>query len=73
MTTANSTHHLTSERVNHRWDNSIPPVIEIDSGDVVVFETRDSSDGRQAPAGTPAALRGPSSRSSRPMSQDATG
>ncbi len=43
---------LTSERVYHAWDNAIPPLIEIDSGDTVVFQTRNASDGRITPATT---------------------
>jgi acetamidase/formamidase len=39
-------HILTSERVHHVWDNSIPPLLTIDPGEVVTFETRESSDGR---------------------------
>jgi len=37
-------HHLDCERVHHAWDNAIPPRLEIDPGDTVVFETRDASD-----------------------------
>ena len=43
---------LTSERVHHAWDNALPPLIEIDSGDTVVFQTRNASDGRITPATT---------------------
>lgn len=43
------THHLSAERVHHVWDNSLPPLIEIEPGDTVVFQTRDSSDGRNKP------------------------
>jgi acetamidase/formamidase len=45
MTTAN-TYRLGRETVHKAWDNSIPPLLTIDSGDTVIFETRESSDGR---------------------------
>jgi acetamidase/formamidase len=47
---------LTRELVHHTWDNSIPPLLTIDSGDTVVFETRDASDGFMTPAITAADL-----------------
>lgn len=47
--TTGTIHHLTSERVHYAWDNSIPPLLTIDSGDTVVFETRDASDGYVRP------------------------
>jgi acetamidase/formamidase len=43
------THQLSAERVHYAWDNSLPPLLEIDAGDTVVFQTRDSSDGRNRP------------------------
>jgi acetamidase/formamidase len=49
MTTASRTHVLTGERVHHAWDNSIPPLLEIEPGDTVVFQTRNASDGRVTP------------------------
>jgi acetamidase/formamidase len=39
-------HRLTRERVHYAWDNGIPPMLTIDPGETVVFETRESSDGR---------------------------
>ncbi len=39
------THYLSSERVHYAWDNSLPPLLEIESGDEVTFETRDAADG----------------------------
>ena len=59
-------HHLSSQHVHHAWDNSIAPLVTIDSGDTVVFETRDASDGRvtaSSPSGpsapaAPAPFRG---------------
>jgi acetamidase/formamidase len=38
-------HHLDASVRHYLWDNSIPPRLEIDSGDTVVFECRDASDG----------------------------
>src|SRR5215212_4840285 len=38
-------HHLDASVRHYVWDNSIPPRLEIDSGDTVVFECRDASDG----------------------------
>ncbi|MHB8573881.1 MAG: acetamidase/formamidase family protein [Dehalococcoidia bacterium] len=54
MTTTQRTHHLTADRVHAFWDNSWPALIEIDSGDTVVFETRDASDGQMQPPATTA-------------------
>ncbi len=59
MTTTNRVHHLSAENVHHFWDNSWPALIEIDPGDTVVFETRDSSDGRMKPPATVAVFDGP--------------
>ena len=39
------THELDATTVHYVWDNAIPPRIEIDPGDTVVFRCRDSSDG----------------------------
>jgi len=44
--TAGSTYRLSRETVHYVWDNSIPPLLMIESGDTVIFETRESSDGR---------------------------
>lgn len=38
------THHLDDSRVHYTWDNAIPPLLEVDPGDTVVFVTRDSAD-----------------------------
>ncbi len=40
---------LSRERVHHAWDNSIAPLLTINSGETVGFETRDASDGRVRP------------------------
>jgi acetamidase/formamidase len=58
MTVAN-TYTLTRERVHHAWDNSIPPLLTIDSGDTVVFATRDASDGQITPQTSVDDLRTP--------------
>jgi acetamidase/formamidase len=39
------THHLDASVRHYAWDNSILPRLEIDAGDTVVFECRDSVDG----------------------------
>lgn len=40
-----ATHELAAEELHYCWDNSIAPRLEIESGDTVVFQTRDASDG----------------------------
>ncbi|MBA2451238.1 MAG: acetamidase/formamidase family protein [Chloroflexi bacterium] len=42
---SSATHRLDCDVVHYRWDNSIPPRLEIESGDTVVFECRDAGDG----------------------------
>ena len=42
---AGAVHRLESDLVHFRWDNSIPPRLEIETGDSVVFRCRDDSDG----------------------------
>jgi len=37
-------HHLSDDVVSYAWDNSIAPRLIIDSGDTVVFDTRDAAD-----------------------------
>jgi acetamidase/formamidase len=44
-TTSGKPHHLDSSVRHYVWDNSIPPRLEIDSGDTVVFECKDAGDG----------------------------
>jgi acetamidase/formamidase len=46
-------HLLDPESVHHVWDNSLPPALQIRSGDVVHFQTKDGSDGQVRP-GCPA-------------------
>ncbi|MDB5080372.1 MAG: hypothetical protein JWP00_2296 [Chloroflexi bacterium] len=38
-------HQLSAEELHYCWDNSITPRLEIESGDTVLFETQDASDG----------------------------
>ena len=44
-TASGKTHHLDASVRHYVWDNSIPPRLEIDSGDTVVFECKDAGDG----------------------------
>jgi acetamidase/formamidase len=55
------THRLDASLVHYEWNNAIPPRLEIDSGDTVVFDTRDAADGHYSPTSTDAdvAARGP--------------
>src|SRR3954467_2612371 len=46
------THYFPTDRVHFQWDTSNDPVIEIDSGDTVVVETRDVSDNQIGPNST---------------------
>jgi acetamidase/formamidase len=39
------THHLDATRVHYAWDNALPPRLEVEPGDTVVFDTRDAADG----------------------------
>lgn len=36
-------HSLPAERLHFAWDNSIQPVLEVDPGDTVTFDTSDAS------------------------------
>jgi acetamidase/formamidase len=46
------THRLDASQVHYEWNNAIPPRLEIDPGDLVVFDTRDAADGHFTPAST---------------------
>ena len=46
------THSLSSETVHYAWDNAVPPLLEIEPGDEVTFQTRDAGDGYYTPAST---------------------
>jgi acetamidase/formamidase len=45
-------HHLTDEHPHFRLDNSLAPQLSVSSGDVVVVECRDGTDGQLTPEGT---------------------
>jgi acetamidase/formamidase len=51
------THSLDCTEVHYAWDNSLPPRLEIESGDEVVFQTRDAADGYYTPNSTPEDVR----------------
>ena len=38
------THHLDHSEIHREWNNAIPPRLDIDPGDTVVFDTRDAAD-----------------------------
>jgi acetamidase/formamidase len=44
MTTSAAVHRLDSSTVHYVWDNSLPPRLEIESGDTVVFDIRGGGD-----------------------------
>jgi acetamidase/formamidase len=54
-------HRLDAGEVHKEWNNAIPPRLEIDPGDTVVFDTRDAADGYYSRASTHADVigRGP--------------
>src|SRR5260370_337336 len=54
-------HHLDAGQVQYEWNNAIPPRLEIEPGDTVVFETRDAADRYYSRASTHADVlaRGP--------------
>src|SRR3981081_2546019 len=39
-------HRIGKDVCHHKWDNSIPPAVEIESGDVVHFETEEATAGQ---------------------------
>jgi len=45
-------HQLSKDQVHYAWDNSLPPLLEIESGDEVTFQTRDAGDGYYGPDST---------------------
>jgi acetamidase/formamidase len=55
------THRLDRSVVHYEWNRAIPPRLEVDPGDTIVFETRDAADGYYTAASTSAdaAARGP--------------
>src|SRR5256885_7611338 len=50
-------HRIGRDKFHHKWDNSLPPVAEIDPGDVVHFETEEVTAG-QLQKGDPASRLG---------------
>jgi acetamidase/formamidase len=46
------THYFPTDRVHFTWDAGLDPVLEIDSGDTVIVETRDVSDNQIGPDST---------------------
>ena len=53
-----STHRLDATQVHKEWNNALPPRLTIESGDTVVFETRDAADGYYSPTSTDADVLG---------------
>ncbi|MCK4827299.1 acetamidase/formamidase family protein, partial [bacterium] len=47
-------HYLTRDQrnIHNRWNKDIPPVVHINSGDIVTIETREASDGHFTPDST---------------------
>jgi hypothetical protein len=52
-TMAGREHTLDRSKIHYKWDNSLPPAIEIEPGDTVHCETEEVSDGQIKP-GMPA-------------------
>src|SRR3712207_961014 len=46
------THYFPTDSVHFTWDAGLDPVLEIDSGDTVIVETRDVSDNQIGPGAT---------------------
>ena len=46
------THYFPNDRIHFQWDTGNEPVIEIESGDTVIVETRDVSDNQIGPDST---------------------
>jgi acetamidase/formamidase len=51
-----TTHYFPTDRVHFAWDTGHDPVLEIDSGDTVIVETRDVSDNQFGPESTTDAI-----------------
>jgi len=49
-------HSIERGKVHYKWDNSLPPAIEIEPGDIVDFETDEVSDGQIKPGSDHSAL-----------------
>ena len=50
MSSIRTIHHLTRERTHNRWDRSIGPLVSVQSGETVEFETKEASDNQVTPA-----------------------
>ncbi len=50
------THYFPEDRVHYLWDNELAPVLTLEPGDTVVFNTREVSDGQITPDSTAEAL-----------------
>src|SRR5918998_5011251 len=50
------THYFPEDRVHYVWDNEQEPVLTVESGDTVVYHTREVSDGQLEPDSTVDAL-----------------
>jgi acetamidase/formamidase len=49
-------HRIERGKVHYKWDNALPPAVEIDAGDVVHFETDEVTDGQITPGSAHSAL-----------------
>ena len=45
-------HYLTREKTHNRWNKDIPPILKINSNDIVTIETKEASDGDITPKST---------------------
>jgi len=46
------THFLPTDQVHYAWNNQLPPALEVESGDTVVFDLREVTDNQITPAST---------------------
>ena len=53
---AGKEHSIERGKVHYKWDNSLPPAIEINPGDVVHFQTEEVTDGQIKPGSPASAL-----------------
>src|SRR5580700_2110499 len=51
-------HRIGRGTVHYKWDNTLPPAVDINSGDVVHCETEEVSDGQVRPDSPASALAG---------------
>lgn len=50
------THYFPDDRVHYVWDNELEPVVTVEPGDIVVYNTREVSDGQITPDSTAEAI-----------------